>query len=296
MMSVSGGLLPCVLQEETVALRREGNGVILDCHLPHLIRTDLLGTRIVLYYLKVNCKWHWVEWVSLFCSKITSKQWSVPFFLHCDLFLFLQEGQTLIGSDAALCSLGIGESSVATVLFSAAVQFARLKISMFFYAFLCNCIVVLHGPGLLAEHCVLENLAGVVTLFPRDGALCSVNGSVVTGPWQLTQGEHLCKSGYSLMNMGVDARRICNNADIYLRFTIIGGVGSRNTFIYFECSYMRSPITSANEICFTFPAPPLQRTWGMNELRTQLSSGQMPFLLLNILKGERPGQSPRPSI
>lgn len=58
MMSVCRGVLPCVLQEETVALRREGNGVVLDCRLPHLIGTDQLGTRIVLYYLKVNEKWH----------------------------------------------------------------------------------------------------------------------------------------------------------------------------------------------------------------------------------------------
>lgn len=50
-------------------------------------------------------------------------------------------------------------------------------------------IAVLHGPGVLGEHCVLENLAGTVTLIPKEGALCSVNGSVVTGPSQLTQGE-----------------------------------------------------------------------------------------------------------
>lgn len=51
-------------------------------------------------------------------------------------------------------------------------------------------IAVLHGPGVLGEHCVLENLAGTVTLIPKEGALCSVNGSLVTGPSQLTQGEN----------------------------------------------------------------------------------------------------------
>lgn len=50
-------------------------------------------------------------------------------------------------------------------------------------------LAVLHGPGVLGEHCVLENLAGTVTLIPKEGALCSVNGSVVTGPSQLTQGK-----------------------------------------------------------------------------------------------------------
>ncbi|TDH01119.1 hypothetical protein EPR50_G00176740 [Perca flavescens] len=105
-------------REKTVALRKEGRGVILDCQLPHLIviDEDLLSTGIILYYLK--------------------------------------EGRTLIGSDEASCSQDI----------------------------------VLRGPGLLSEHCVLESRAGTVTLIPQDGALCLVNGSVVTDPCQLTQG------------------------------------------------------------------------------------------------------------
>uniref|UniRef100_A0AAQ5ZDX0 Kinesin motor domain-containing protein n=1 Tax=Amphiprion ocellaris TaxID=80972 RepID=A0AAQ5ZDX0_AMPOC len=61
-----------ILQEETVALRKAGSGVILDCQLPHLIGIDegLLGTGVILYYLK--------------------------------------EGRTLIGSAEASCSQGIG--------------------------------------------------------------------------------------------------------------------------------------------------------------------------------------------
>lgn len=50
--------------------------------------------------------------------------------------------------------------------------------------------VVLNGSGALGEHCVLENQAGTVTLIPQEGALCSVNGSVLTGPCQLTQGKN----------------------------------------------------------------------------------------------------------
>ncbi|XP_037322218.2 uncharacterized protein kif16bb [Pungitius pungitius] len=108
-----------ILQEETVALRKEGSGVVLGCQLPHLIGIDedLLSTGIVLYYLK--------------------------------------EGRTVIGSDESSCSQDI----------------------------------VLHGSGLLGKHCVLENRAGTVTLIPQDGALCSVNGSVVTDPCQLSQGD-----------------------------------------------------------------------------------------------------------
>ncbi|XP_040035341.2 uncharacterized protein kif16bb [Gasterosteus aculeatus] len=108
-----------ILQEETVALRKEGSGVVLGCQLPHLIGIDedLLSTGIVLYYLK--------------------------------------NGRTVIGSDESSCSQDI----------------------------------VLHGSGLLGKHCVLENRAGTVTLIPQDGALCSVNGSVVTDPCQLSQGD-----------------------------------------------------------------------------------------------------------
>lgn len=57
-------------------------------------------------------------------------------------------------------------------------------------AFISDCIAVLNGPGVLGEHCVLENLAGTVTLIPHEGAQCLVNGSVVTTPCQLTQGKN----------------------------------------------------------------------------------------------------------
>uniref|UniRef100_UPI003AADD251 uncharacterized protein kif16bb n=1 Tax=Centroberyx gerrardi TaxID=166262 RepID=UPI003AADD251 len=110
-----------ILKEETLALRKEGSGVVLDCQLPHLIGVDedLLSTGIILYHLK--------------------------------------EGRTLIGSDEASCCQDI----------------------------------VLHGPGLLSEHCVLENCAGAVSLIPQSGALCSINGTAVTHPCQLTQGAIL---------------------------------------------------------------------------------------------------------
>lgn len=46
----------CPLQEETLALRKEGSGVVLDSALPHLIGIDedLLSTGIILYHLKVR--------------------------------------------------------------------------------------------------------------------------------------------------------------------------------------------------------------------------------------------------
>ncbi|KAK6328385.1 hypothetical protein J4Q44_G00003630 [Coregonus suidteri] len=107
-----------ILKEETVALRKEGIGVVLDSKLPHLIgiNEDLLSTGIILYHLK--------------------------------------EGRTLVGRDKASF----------------------------------NQDIVLHGAGLLEEHCVFENRDGVVTLIPQMGALCSVNRLEMTKPCQLTQG------------------------------------------------------------------------------------------------------------
>lgn len=47
------------MQEETLALRKEGIGVVLDSELPHLIGIDddLLSTGIILYHLKVRTRW-----------------------------------------------------------------------------------------------------------------------------------------------------------------------------------------------------------------------------------------------
>lgn len=49
-------MLSAGVQEETLALRKEGIGVVLDSELPHLIGIDddLLSTGIILYHLKVR--------------------------------------------------------------------------------------------------------------------------------------------------------------------------------------------------------------------------------------------------
>ena len=49
----------CILQEQdTLALRKEGLGVVLDSALPHLIGIDddILSTGIMLFHLKVNIR------------------------------------------------------------------------------------------------------------------------------------------------------------------------------------------------------------------------------------------------
>lgn len=56
MSPVSDVVLVKLTQEETLALRKEGIGVVLDSELPHLIGIDddLLSTGIILYHLKVS--------------------------------------------------------------------------------------------------------------------------------------------------------------------------------------------------------------------------------------------------
>uniref|UniRef100_A0AAY5F2F7 FHA domain-containing protein n=1 Tax=Electrophorus electricus TaxID=8005 RepID=A0AAY5F2F7_ELEEL len=51
--------------------------------------------------------------------------------------------------------------------------------------------ITIEGPGIEAEHCVIENRGGVITLNPC-GHLCSLDGAPVTKPTQLTQGYSLC--------------------------------------------------------------------------------------------------------
>ncbi|KAL6030331.1 hypothetical protein STEG23_019278, partial [Scotinomys teguina] len=105
-------------KEQTLALRKEGIGVVLDSELPHLIGIDddLLSTGIILYHLK--------------------------------------EGQTYVGREDASTEQDI----------------------------------VLHGLDLESEHCVFENVGGMVTLIPLSGSQCSVNGIQIVEATQLNQG------------------------------------------------------------------------------------------------------------
>lgn len=48
--------------------------------------------------------------------------------------------------------------------------------------------IILRGPCIMRNHCVIELKEGSATLIPRDGALCSVNAAVVNGRTRLSQG------------------------------------------------------------------------------------------------------------
>ena len=51
-------------------------------------------------------------------------------------------------------------------------------------------LLVLRGPGIESEHCLLESIEGTVTLHPI-AVECSVNGKTVTKPLRLSQGIYI---------------------------------------------------------------------------------------------------------
>ncbi|XP_038581854.1 pleckstrin homology-like domain family B member 2 isoform X2 [Micropterus salmoides] len=69
--------------------------------------------------------------------------------------------------------------------------------------------ITIHGPGIEAEHCLIFNEGGVVTLDPC-GHLCSLDGVQVTVPTPLTQGYSLClgKSYFFRFNHPEEASRM----------------------------------------------------------------------------------------
>ncbi len=107
----------CVEQEETLALRKEGIGVILDSELPHLIGIDddLLSTGIILYHLKVmnirQCSSQYERW-----RERCLYSWMNSFIFYyvgsCSAWLVcvcLQEGRTYVGRDDATNEQDISE-------------------------------------------------------------------------------------------------------------------------------------------------------------------------------------------
>ncbi|XP_013386504.1 kinesin-like protein KIF16B [Lingula anatina] len=49
--------------------------------------------------------------------------------------------------------------------------------------------IVLSGPDILSEHCIIKNRGGAVYMYPFDGAMCQVNGQQIYEPIKLTQGD-----------------------------------------------------------------------------------------------------------
>ena len=49
--------------------------------------------------------------------------------------------------------------------------------------------IVLQGEAVQDEHCAIEHHGNQVTLIPGNNALCTVNGTNVTDPIVLSQGQ-----------------------------------------------------------------------------------------------------------
>uniref|UniRef100_A0A3B4U8V6 FHA domain-containing protein n=1 Tax=Seriola dumerili TaxID=41447 RepID=A0A3B4U8V6_SERDU len=69
--------------------------------------------------------------------------------------------------------------------------------------------IPLQGLGIAAQHCYIENQAGIITLYPC-GNQCSVDGRPITKPYRLTQGCMLCfgQSAFFRFNHPEEALRM----------------------------------------------------------------------------------------
>ncbi|XP_051748532.1 pleckstrin homology-like domain family B member 1 isoform X7 [Ctenopharyngodon idella] len=72
-----------------------------------------------------------------------------------------------------------------------------------------NTDINIQGPGVTAQHCYIENVGGVITLYPC-GNQCSLDGLGVTKPVRLTQGCMLCfgQSSFFRFNHPEEALRM----------------------------------------------------------------------------------------
>ncbi|XDV20847.1 hypothetical protein PO909_026068 [Leuciscus waleckii] len=72
-----------------------------------------------------------------------------------------------------------------------------------------NTDINIQGPGVTAQHCYIENVAGAITLYPC-GNQCSLDGLAVTKPVRLTQGCMLCfgQSAFFRFNHPEEALRM----------------------------------------------------------------------------------------
>ncbi|XP_077596341.1 pleckstrin homology-like domain family B member 1 isoform X6 [Stigmatopora nigra] len=71
--------------------------------------------------------------------------------------------------------------------------------------------ITLQGAGIKTQHCYIENLAGIITLYPC-GNQCSADGLTITKPFRLSQGCMLCfgQSTFFRFNHPEEALRMKN--------------------------------------------------------------------------------------
>lgn len=83
--------------------------------------------------------------------------------------------------------------------------------------------IPLLGPGIVAQHCYIENNAGSITLYPC-GNQCAVDGLPVTKPHRLTQGTtilHICLVFWSWIFTNIDVMKRVNWDDLFRSFSLM---------------------------------------------------------------------------
>ncbi|XP_056140935.1 pleckstrin homology-like domain family B member 1 isoform X2 [Lampris incognitus] len=135
-----------------------------------------------------------------------------------------------------LVSLGSGRLSIAITLLPLAEGRTWLGSSE-------GADIPLHGAGVAAQHCYIENHAGSITLYPC-GNQCSVDGLPVSKPVRLSQGCMLCfgQSSYFRFNHPEEALRMKNMLPAASH-----GLNPTKTHIYDPCSALNGnhqPVSS----------------------------------------------------
>ncbi|KAL3874645.1 hypothetical protein ACJMK2_037627, partial [Sinanodonta woodiana] len=126
--------------------------------------------------------------------------------------------------------------------------------------------IVLTGPNILNEHCIIEHRDGTVTLYPLAGAHCTVQGVEVQKPTKLTQGDIIVLGGTQIFrfNNPSEAAKLREHrqsqgslaTDALSRassFSSIGGDDSSRTYLSPHSQMMKFyPNYAAPDMCLNF--------------------------------------------
>ncbi|XP_055086198.1 pleckstrin homology-like domain family B member 2 isoform X2 [Periophthalmus magnuspinnatus] len=104
--------------------------------------------------------------------------------------------------------------------------------------------ITIEGPGIEAEHCLIFNEGGVVTLDPC-GHLCSLDGVQVTVPTPLTQGYSLClgKSYFFRFNHPEEASRM---KSMLPQKSPVSALAYNTDYLKFSSDYSHGVVGGAN--------------------------------------------------
>ncbi|XP_078594303.1 kinesin-like protein KIF16B [Branchiostoma floridae x Branchiostoma japonicum] len=151
-----------IIQETRLGIRRPSSvGVIVESQLPHLIGMDddMLSTGIVIYHLKDS---------RLGLRRTCCSPAAV--IVDSELPHLIGLADTLLSTGIVMYRLKDGKTIIGTEENEDEPD------------------IVLDGPFMEKEHCVIRNENNTVYLHPINGAACAVNGMDITTPIRLKQG------------------------------------------------------------------------------------------------------------